>query len=96
MKANVIRDRLQVLLATGALAIGFTSAARAHVPPRYQIEADPPPAAAGESEEASPRNERSIIVNVGEADSDAPAAKQERRVIVRTQTAGDAEDNDGD
>ena len=51
-----------------------------------------PPAAAGESEEASPRNERSIIVNVGEADSDAPAAKQERRVIVRTQTAGDAED----
>jgi hypothetical protein len=95
MKANVIRDRLQVLLATGALAIGFTSAAGAHVPPRYQIEADPP-AAAGESDEAGPRIEKSIIVETGEADSDAPVAKQERRVIVRAQVADDAEDNDGD
>ena len=91
----MIRDRLQVLLATGALAIGFTSAARAHVLPRYQIEADAP-AAAEESTEVGPKIEKHIIVETSEADSDAAAAKQERRVIVRTQVAGDAEDNDGD
>jgi hypothetical protein len=91
MKANVIKDRLQVLLATGALAIGFASAARAHVPPTYQIEADPP-AAIGESNEAGPRIEKRIIVETGEADNEAPAAKQERRVIVLAPGAGDAED----
>ena len=95
MKANMIRDRLQVLLATGALAVGFTSAARAHIPPRYQIEADAP-AAAEESTEAGQKIEKHIIVETSDADSDAPAAKQERRVIVRTQVTGDAEDNDGD
>jgi membrane-associated protease RseP (regulator of RpoE activity) len=95
MKANVIRDRLQVLLATGALTIGFMSVAHAHVPPRNQVEADPP-AAGGESDEASPTIEKRIIIKTGEADSDAPVAKQERRVIVRTQVDGDAEDNDAD
>ena len=95
MKANVIRDRLQVLLATGALAVGFPSAARAHVPPRYQIEADSP-AAAEESDEASPKIEKRIIIETDKADNEAPVGKQERRVIVRTEVAGDAEDNEGD
>ena len=94
MKTNLIRDRLQVLLATGALAIGFTSAAHAHVPPRYQIEADSA-AATGESDGADQRIEKRIIVETDETDNDAPVAKQERRVIVRTQVDGDAEDNDG-
>ena len=95
MKANVIRDRLQVLLATGALAVGFPSAARAHVPPRYQIEADSP-AAAAENDEASPKIEKRIIIETDKADNEAPVGKQERRVIVRTEVAGDAEDNEGD
>ena len=95
MKTNVIRGRFQVLLATGALAIGVTSAARAHVPPNYQVEADAPTAAA-ESDEASPKIEKRIIVVTDDADNAAPAAKQERRVIVRAQVVGDAEDNEGD
>jgi hypothetical protein len=70
------------------------NAAHARVPPRPQIEADAP-AATGGSNEASPRIEESIIVTTGEADSDAPVAKQERRVIVRTQGAGEGEDTDG-
>ena len=51
---------------------------------------------AGESDEAGPRIEKRIIVKTGEADSDAPVAKEERRVIVGTQGAGDAEDSDVD
>ena len=95
MKTIVIQDRLQVLLATGALTIGLMSAAHARVAPLRQIEADAP-TATGESDEAAPRIEERIIVTTGEADSDAPVAKQERRVIVRTQGAGDAEDSDTD
>jgi hypothetical protein len=95
MKTNVIRGRFQVLLATGALAIGVTSAARPHVPPRYQLEADSP-AAAAESDEASPRIEKRNIIETDKADNEAPVAKQERHVIVRAEVAGDAEDNEGD
>jgi hypothetical protein len=94
MKANMIRGRVQVLLAIGALAIGVTSGARAHVPPNYQVEADSP-AAAAESDEASPRIEKRIIIETDKADNEAPATKQERRVIVRAQVADDEEDNEG-
>jgi len=95
MKTIVIKDRLQVLLASGALTIGFISAAHATIPGGRQIEFDTP-SAAGESDEAGPRIEEHIIVNTGEADSDAPVAKQEQRVIIRTQGAGDVEDSDAD
>jgi hypothetical protein len=95
MKTTVIQDRLQGLLATGALTIGLMSAAHARVPPQRQIEADAP-AATEEKDEASPRIEKRIIVTTDEADSDAPAAKQEQRVIVRAHGAGEAEDNDAD
>jgi hypothetical protein len=91
MKANVIRDRLQVLVATSALAFGFASATRAHVPPRHLIDADAP-AAAEESADAGPKLEKRIVIETGEAGSDAPAAKQERRVTVRTQVSDDAEE----
>jgi len=70
------------------------SAAHARVPPGRQIETDAP-AAAAEGNGAGPRIETRIIVTTGEADSDAPIAKQERHVIVRTQGAGEAEDADG-
>jgi hypothetical protein len=93
MKIIVIKDRLQVLLATGALTIGFISAAHATIPGGRQIESDAPSTAV-ESDEAGPRIEKRIIVQTGEADSDTPVSKQERRVIVRTQTTGDAEDSD--
>ena len=91
MKAIIIKDRLQVLLATGALAIGFISAAHATIPGGCRIEADAA-SVARESDEAGPRIEKRIIVKTDEADDDAPVAKQERRVIVRSQGAGDAED----
>jgi PDZ domain len=94
MKTTVMKDRLHVLLATGALTIGLMSAAHARVPPRPQIEVVAP-AATGEIDEAGPRIEKRIIVTTGEADSDAPVAKQERRVIVRTQGAGEVEETDG-
>ena len=95
MKTIVIKDRLQVLLATGALTIGFISAAHATIPGGRQIESDVL-SAAGESDEAGPRIEKRIIVNTGEVDSDAPVAKRERRVIVRTEGSGDAELIDAD
>ena len=93
MKTSVIKDRLQVLLATGALTIGLASAADGHIPPGRQIEADPS-APAGDSDNAGPRIEKRILVTTGEAESDAPVAKQERRVIIRAQGSGDAEDAD--
>jgi hypothetical protein len=95
MKIIVIKDRLQVLLATGALTIGFISAAHATIPGGRQIESDAPSTAV-ESDEAGPRLEKRIIVQTGEADSDTPVSKQERRVIVRTQATGDAEDSYAD
>ena len=95
MKIIVIKDRLQVLLATGALTIGFISAAHATIPGGRQIESDAPSTAV-ESAEAGPRIEKRIIVQTGEADSDTPVSKQERRVIVRTEGAGDVEDSDAD
>jgi len=95
MKAIIIKDRLQVLLATGALAIGFVSVAHANISRERQIEADAP-AAAGENDQAGPRIEKRIIIKSSEADGDAPAAKQEQRVIVRAQGAGEAEDDDAD
>ncbi|MGO8928837.1 MAG: S1C family serine protease [Limisphaerales bacterium] len=95
MKTIVIKDRLQVLLATGALTIGFISAGHASIPGGSQIESDAA-STIGESDEASSRVEKPVIVKTGEADSDASAAKQERRVIVRTQGAGGAEDIDAD
>ena len=76
------------------MAIGLTSAAYAHVPPRNQVEADGA-AAGGESDETSPRIEKRVIIKSGEADREAPAAKEERQIIVRTQVDGDAEDNEG-
>jgi len=95
MKTIVIKDRLQVLLATGALAIGFMSAAHATIPREYQIETAAP-AAAGESDEAGSRIEKRIVVKTVEADKDAPVARQEESVIVLSHVAGDAEAIDGD
>ena len=95
MKTKVIKDRLQVFLATSALTIGLASAADGHGTPVRQIEADPP-APAGDSDNTGPRIEKRIIVTAGEVESDAPAAKQERRVIVRARGSSDAEDADVD
>ena len=95
MNTIVTKDRLQVLLATVALAIGFMSAAHATVPGARQIESDAL-TTARESDEAGPRIETRVIVKTGEAESDAPVAKPERRVVVRTQEDGDAEDVDAD
>jgi hypothetical protein len=95
MNADMMKDRFRVFLATGALAIGFASAAQANMPRGGQVGAEAA-GAAGASEEAVPKIEKRIIVTTGEADSDAPAAKQERRVIVRTQGAGEVEDLEAD
>jgi hypothetical protein len=95
MNTIVIKDRLQVLLATGALTIGFISAAHPTIPGGRQVESDAPSTAV-ENDEAGLRIEKRIIVQTSEADSETPVAKQERRVIVRTQGAGDAEDVDAD
>jgi hypothetical protein len=95
MNTHVIRERVPVLLATGVLAIGFASAAYGVMPPACQIESDAP-AAADQSDDAGKRIEKRIIVKVGEADNDAPVAKEDRRVIIRTQGSGGTEDLEAD
>lgn len=95
MKTMAIGDRLQVFLVSGALAVGYMNVAQAHMPPKAQFEAEAGGGAA-ESEEGAPRVEKRIIIRTEGADSSAPAAKEERHVIVRTQVESDAEDNDGD
>ena len=90
MKTIVTKDRLQVLLATVALAIGFLSAAHATIPREYQVAAAAP-AAAGEGDEAGSRITKRIIIKTIESDKEAPVARQEERVIVLSDGAGEAE-----
>jgi hypothetical protein len=91
MRTIVIKDRLQVFLATGVLAVGLGSAAHANLPLGSQIEAEAM-APAEASDEGGPRIEERIIITTGEEDNDAPGAKQEQRVIVLGHEDGDAED----
>jgi len=94
MKAIVIKERLYVLLAVGVLTLGLAIPAQANRP-RAQIEADPA-VAPGPGDDASPKLEKRIVVTTDGEDSDAPGAKQERRVIVRAHGTGDVEKVDGD
>jgi hypothetical protein len=91
IKTIMFKDRLHILLVTGALTIGFVNAAHATMPSKSQVGSDP--AAAGEEgDENGQKIEKRIIVTTGEADKDAPAAKQERRVIIRHKGTGKTED----
>ena len=94
MKTIVIKESLPVFLAT-ALAIGLPSAAHASLAFGAQFKPLAPPAPA-ESDDANPNIEKNITVATGGADSVAPFAKEERRVIVRSNGAGGAEEIDGD
>ena len=95
MKANIIRDRLQVTAGDrggGHRAHERRLRARSA---QNQVEADGA-AGGGESDETSPRIEKRVIIKSGEADSEAPAPRRNGEIIVRTQVDGDAEDNEGD
>jgi hypothetical protein len=91
----MIKAKLPVLLVTGALTLGFMNAAHATIPARSQIASDL--AAAGEDgDESGQQIEKRIIVTTSDADKDAPAVKQERRVVVRHKGAGGVESVDAE
>jgi hypothetical protein len=91
MRTVKIKANLLALLVAGAVGLGFAGRAEGSLPRNLQVETDPAP-----SDVASPKVETHIVVETGEADSSAPAARQERRVIVRTPGAGEAEEKDAD
>ena len=87
MKTIRTNQSWELLLATGALAIGLVTTAHAIIPRTSLIEADPP-TTSGSGDDASPKVEQRVIVTTVDADDQAPGAKQERHVIVRTQGGG--------
>jgi hypothetical protein len=87
MNTNMLKNRLQVVLAACVLAGGLAGTARAFLPPAPRV-GNEPAAAGAEADDPSPKVERRVVVKTADAESDEPANQEERRVIVRSYGGG--------